>query len=266
VPPSRDLDDDPIVRGIRRTPPLKRDDNAALARIVAAGGPDADRARARMIEGNMRLVLVVARKYPDGSLTLHDRLQEGAIGLMKAVNKFDPDRGISFATYAIYWVRATIDRAINSNEYTITVPGNVAVAIRRLRRIEASSTVPLTDDETEEVLHLGPSSVAAVRMLPSSVLPFDAPVSAEDPDGSTVGDTIADTGAEDPEDAALRAGLWRILGRCHDLDDRDRTMLGLFAMGEPYQEMGELYGVSRERARQIILAALRVLRYRLGVR
>jgi len=185
---------------------------------------------------------------------------------MRAVNKFDPDRGISFATYAIYWVRATIERAINANEYTISVPGNVAVAIRRLKRIESTTAVPLTDEETEEVLHLGASSVAAVRMLPTSMLPFDAPVSAEDPDGSTVGDIIADTDAEDPEDASLRAGLWRMLGRCHDLDDRDRTMLGLFAVGESYQEMGEMYGVSRERARQIILAALRVLRYRMGVR
>ncbi|NBR67425.1 MAG: sigma-70 family RNA polymerase sigma factor [Actinobacteria bacterium] len=256
----RNLDDDPIVRGIRRTPPLRREDNAALARTVVAGGPDAERARAIMVEGNMRLVLLLARKYPDGTLTLHDRLQEGAIGLMKAVNKFDPDRGISFATYATYWVRATIDRAINSNEYALAVPGNVAVAIRRLRRIEATSPIPLTDDETEEVLDLGAGSVAAVRMLPTSVMSFDAPVSADDADGPTVGDTIADGSADDPEDAALRSGLWRALERCPNLNDRDRTMLSLFALGETYQDMGDLYGVSRERSRQVVASALRALR------
>lgn len=251
----REVDDDPIVRAIRRTPALKREDNTALARVVARGGEEGKRAGDRMVAGNMRLVLILARKYPDGNLTLHDRLQEGAFGLMRAVTKFDPERGISFATYATFWIRAAIERAIYSNEHTITVPGNVASAMRRLRRIEAATPRPLTDEETEEVLHLSRTTVAAVRMLPTSMVPLDAPVSHDD-DGTLVVDTIGDDTVVDPADGLSMKDVWRALERCPDVTDRDKTMVGLFAFGESYTDIGDAYNLSRERVRQVILKVL----------
>lgn len=257
----REVDDDPIVRAIRRTPALRREDNTQLARIVAQGGVEGERARDRMISGNMRLVLILARKYPDGNLTLHDRLQEGAFGLMRAIAKYDPERGISFATYATFWVRASIERAIYSNEHTITVPGNVASAMRRLRKVEAATPRPLTDEETEEVLHLGRSTVSAIRQFPSSMVPLDAPVIYDD--DTLVVDTIGDDTVEDPANKVALEDVWRALERCHDVTERDKTMVGLFAFGEPYQEIGEAYGLSRERVRQIVMRVLAALRRQL---
>lgn len=257
----REVDDDPIVRAIRRTPALRREDNTQLARIVAQGGVEGERARDRMISGNMRLVLILARKYPDGNLTLHDRLQEGAFGLMRAIAKYDPERGISFATYATFWVRASIERAIYSNEHTITVPGNVASAMRRLRKVEAATPRPLTDEETEEVLHLGRSTVSAIRQFPTSMVPLDAPVTYDD--DTLVVDTIGDDTVEDPANKVALEDVWRALERCHDVTERDKTMVGLFAFGEPYQEIGEAYGLSRERVRQIVMRVLAALRRQL---
>lgn len=248
----REIDDDPIVRAIRRTPALRREDNTALARTVGQGGIEGERARDKMVEGNMRLVLLLSRKYPDGILTLHDRLQEGACGLMRAVAKFDPERGISFATYATFWVRAYIERAINANEHTITVPGNVASAMRRLRRVEADTPRHLTDEETEEVLHLSRPIAAAVRMLPTRMVPLDAPVSFDE--DTLVIDTIRDDTFEDPTDKMTLSDVWRALERCEGVADRDKTMIGLFAFGETYSDIGEAYNLSRERVRQIIIA------------
>ena len=256
---SREVDDDPIVRAIRRTPALRREDNTALARIVAQGGDEGKRARDRMVAENMRLVLILARRYPDGNLTLHDRLQEGALGLIRAVAKFDPERGISFATYAAFWVRASIERAMHANEHTITVPGNVASAMRRLRRVEAATPRHLTDEETEEVLHLSRPIAAAIRLLPTRMVPLDAPVSFDD-DNTLVIDTIRDDTFEDPVDKMTMGDVWRALERCEGVTDRDKTMIGLFAFGETYSDIGEAYNLSRERVRQIIIAVMVKLR------
>ncbi len=260
---NRESDDDLILKGIRRSPALKRADNVALSRVVISGGAEGIRARDRMVAGNMRLVLHIARKYPDGSLNLHDRIQEGAMGLLRAVSKFDPERGISFATYAIYWIRAHIERAVSANEYTIHVPANVAFAIRRLRRAEAASAHPLTDDETEEILALGPNIIQAVKRMPQSIVPIDAPI-ASDPDGQVMADIVPDLSLEDPEETVLRSGLWRFLSVDCELPDRDLTMLGLFACGETYQSMGDMYGVSRERARQIVGDAIKMVQRKVG--
>ena len=262
MPFNREMIDDPLIRGIRRIPALKRADNVALSRVILNGGAEGIRARDRMVEGNMRLVLHIARKYPDGSLNLHDRIQEGSMGLLRAISKFDPERGISFATYAIYWIRAHIERAVSANEHTIHVPANVAFAIRRLRRAEAASAHPLTEDETEEILALGPNIIQAVKRMPHGLVPIDAPIAA-DPDGQIMADIVPDLSIEEPEETVLRSGLWQFLSTDCGLPDRDLTMLGLFACGETYQSMGEMYGVSRERARQIVVDALKVAQRRI---
>jgi len=251
---------DPIIGGIRTGKSLNRDENTRLARIVGAGGPDAAQAMDEMIRGNMRLVLALARKYPDGPVSLPDRVQEGAIGLMKAIRKYDPDRGFGFATYAVYWIRATIEKSLLRNAHAFAVPANVAVAIRRLRKAESKSPRPLTDGEVNDVLYLRRVQLQAAKLMPTGVVSADSPVSATDGDGTTIGDTISDESAVNPEHHAEIEALWRALDQCPDLTDRERAILERMAAGESYRDIGAVYGLSGERVRQVIVGASRKLR------
>lgn len=251
---------DPIIGGIRAGKSLNRDENAHLARTVAAGGPDAARAMDEMVQGNMRLVLALARKYPEWPLSLPDRVQEGVFGLIKAIGNFDPDRGFSFATYASYWIRATIEKALLRNAHTFAVPANVAAAIRRLRKAESKSPRPLTDAEIDAALYLRDVQLRAAKMLPTGVVSADSPVSASDSDGTTIGDTISDESAANPEHRAEVDAMWRALAQCPDLTERERAILGRMVGGETYRDIGAVYGLSGERVRQVIVSASRKLR------
>lgn len=253
--------DDPIVQAILSSRALRREDNAALARTVAAGGADAQRALDRMVTGNMRLVYNIARKYPNGSLTLHDRLQEGALGLMKAARKFDPDRGVGFATYASFWIRATIGRAINGSDHVLTIPDNVLAAIRRLRRASASTPDRLSNAEVDKVLVMGDRTPAVVAAMSAVAVPLDAPAFVgADSDDTMVVDNISDESAEDPEEMLLRGDVWLALRGCTALTERERAMLCMYVGGESYAGIGVRYGLSRERVRQIIDKVVATLR------
>lgn len=253
--------DDPIVRSILATPALGREANAALARTVATGGAEAKAALRQMVAGNMRLVFSIARKYPDGNLTLHDRLQEGALGLMRAARKFDPERGFSFATYASYWIRSTIDRAIQENEHPVAVPNNVVAAIRRLRRAEASTPRPLTDGEVDDVLQVGMRTAATLQVMSAVTIPLDAPAFPGPGGGDTlVSEVIADDSATNPEEYALNGDVWVALRKCANLSRRDYEMLEMYVSGGTYSSIAAAYGLSRERVRQIINKVVSTLR------
>lgn len=261
VPDRRSDMDDPLVREILSTPALRREDNDALARVVVAGGPDAQRAVDRMVTGNMRLVYRIARKYPDGTLCMRDRIQEGAIGLLRAARKFDPDRGVGFATYASYWIKATIGRSINGSEHLLSIPDNVVAAIRRLRRANASSSRPLSADEIDKVLVMGDRTPAVLSTMSSVVVPLDAPLSVEsDYDDDRMSGSIADPEAETPEAMVMQGDVWVALRRCQDLTEREYGMLVLYVGGESYAGIGVRYKLSRERVRQIIDKVVATLR------
>ena len=227
---------------------------------MAAGGPDAARAMDEMVQGNMRLVLALARKYPDWPLSLPDRVQEGVFGLIKAIGKFDPDRGFSFTTYAAYWIRATIEKALLRNAHTFAVPANVAAAIRRLRKAESKSPRPLTDAEVDAALYLGETQLRAAKLMPIGVVSADSPVSAADGDGVTILETLSDESAASPEHRAEADAMWRALDQCPELTDRDRAILNMMLSGETYRDIGAVYGLSGERVRQVIVSASRKLR------
>lgn len=251
---------DPIVRAIFANPALGRDENAALSRIVSGGGEAATIALKQMVTGNMRLVLSIARKYPDGSMTLHDRVQEGAMGLMRAARRFDPDRGFSFATYASYWVRATIERAIQENEHTLSVPNNVVMAIRRLKRIEATSRNPLTAEEVEYILQLGTRTEATLRVMRSTTVPLDSPINGLNGSDMVLSEVIADDFAENPEELVLDKDVFVALSKCPNLTNRDYVILSQYMSGGTYASIGDKLGLSRERVRQILVKVMAAIR------
>lgn len=253
--------DDPIVQTILTAPALRREDNDALARIVAAGGADAERAVDRMVTGNMRLVYRIARKYPDGSLNLQDRLQEGALGLMRAARKFDPDRGVGFATYAAYWIRATIGRSISGSDHVLTVPDNVLAAIRRLRRASSNRRDPLTPDEVDRILVMGNRTPDVLTAMSAASVPLDAPAFPDaDSDETRMVEVIADDYGTDPAETAILRDVWETVRRCEGLSERERKILYLYAGGETYAAIGVRYGLTRERIRQIVLKVVDTLR------
>lgn len=253
--------DNPTVRSIFSTPVLGRDANAALARVVRAGGDKAKPALDQMVAGNMRLVLSIARRYPDGNLNLHDRLQEGALGLMRAARKFDPDRGFSFATYASYWIRATIDRAIQENEHPVSVPHNVVAAIRRLRRVASMSDKALTDAEVDAVLQMGVRTSAALQVMSYVTVPMDAPAFPSLGGGDVLmSEVIADESVENPEAITLDRDVWVALRKCHNLNAREYKILSQYVSGDTYADIGLRHGLSRERVRQIIIKVVDLLR------
>lgn len=244
-----------------RAPKLDRDANAALARIVRAGGAEADRARDDMVIGNMRLVYFATRRYPAGILPLEDMLQEGSIGLMRAINKFDPDRGVSFSSYAIFWVRAMIERALYQNDCMIYIPANVVSSVRRLQRIEATGGT-LTPRETQDTLAIGVESIEMARKAMVPTLALDMKYN----DGeSTLMDFIPDADAPSPETQAALRDVWQQTTDCPTLTDRERTILGLFSLGEVHQDIGDTYGITRERVRQIIASAMNKVRVHIGI-
>lgn len=245
------------VKAIRKFPPLSRESNDALARKIALGGPEAQEATHTMITGNLRLVLMLASKYADKNLTIDDRIQEGVFGLMRAIHKFDPNRGISFATYAMFWVRASIERAINRNENLIHVPADVVTAMRRLRRVESASPHPLTREESREVLHLGAVSTEAALLMPS-VISADNPISEFG--GELLLDTIQGGPSDTPEFKLTEVELWEVLHQCPDIAERDRTIIGMHVFGASYVEIGAELDLSRERVRQVIATTLTRLR------
>lgn len=236
------------VKAIRKYPPLSRESNDKLARQVQLGGPEAQEATDAMITGNLRLVLMIASKYVDKDLTLDDRIQEGVFGLMRAIRKFDPDRGVSFATYAVFWIRASIERAINRNENIIHVPADVVTSMRRLRRVEAATPRPLTREEAKEVLHLGVVSTEAALQMPT-VLSADSPMT-ESGEGLFL-DMIRGDISDTPEFRLNESELWEVLLQCPSITDRDRTIMGMYAFGATFAEIGVELGLSRERVRQI---------------
>lgn len=250
-----------ILREIKRAPILDRDANNELARIIAAGGAAGERARKDMIAGNMRLVLHVARRYADSHLSLTDRIQEGAIGLMRAIHKFDPDRGVAFVTYATFWIRAAIERAFYTMAYTITVPCNVALALHRIRKIEHTTQQSLSNEEAADLLQMGRLSLEAARLMPTHMVPLDAPLMHADGDGDMLlAEVVRDEDAAPPEESVVFADIWHLVNRCDTISERDKIVLGMFAFGETYQSIADELGFSRERSRQIILAALKAVR------
>jgi len=250
-------------------PLLTASEERSLAASVTDGDPAvAAAARRRFIQANLRLVVSVARRFEGRGVALLDLIQEGNVGLMRAVDKFDHTRGFKFSTYATWWIRQAIGRAVNETSRTIRVPSHV----REQYSLIDQSTQRLWDDlerqpTNEEVaVNAGvrPERVALVRQHRSPMVSLSTPVN--DDGDSVVGDFIEDDEAVSPFEAALAAlqsnALHAQLAR---LSDRERVVLSArFGLGDSRQtlsELGDSLHVTTERVRQIEARALGKLRH-----
>jgi RNA polymerase primary sigma factor len=254
------------LREIRPVPLLTAEQEIELAKRIEAGD---EAAMQHFILANLRLVVNIAKKYQGRGFSLLDLIQEGNIGLMRAVQKFDWRRGFRFSTYATWWIRQAITRALAERSRTIRLPILMGQAITKVRDATERLTQKLGRDPTEEEVadELGVTVSELDEMLRSSA----APVSLETPVGEdetdVLGDLLPDENAIAPEERAFERTLKEEANHALEetLSHRERLVLQLrFGLGDgqvyPLEKIGEQLGLTRERVRQIENEALRKLR------
>lgn len=247
------------------SPLLTADEEKYFSRLALKGD---DSARRRMIESNLRLVVKISRRYINRGLTLLDLIEEGNLGLIRAVEKFDPERGFRFSTYATWWIRQTIERGIMNQTRTIRLPIHVVkelnVYLRAARELTQKLDHEPSAEEIADMLDRPAADVKRLLGLNERVTSMDTPVGPES-DRSVV-DTIADTHESDPsqllQDSDIRDSIAQWLD---ELSEKQREVLsrrfGLRGYeSSTLEEVGREIGLTRERVRQIQVEALRRLR------
>ena len=261
--------EDPVrmyLKEIGTVPLLSADEELRLAKRKAEGD---ESAKERLIEANLRLVVSIAKRYVGRGMQLLDLIQEGNLGLMKAVEKFDYTKGYKFSTYATWWIRQSITRAIADQARTIRIPVHMVETINRVLRTSHSMVQKLgrepTTKEIADELHIEQSKVEEVLKIAQEPVSLETPIGEEE--DSHLGDFIPDEGASEPSEAAsftlLQEQLVDVLST---LTPREEKVLKLrFGIedGRPrtLEEVGKEFNVTRERIRQIEAKALRKLRH-----
>ena len=264
-----DISDDSVrlyLREIGKIPLLSAEEELALAKRVVAGDKDA---KDKMAEANMRLVVSIAKRYVGRGLDLLDLIQEGNTGLLRAVEKFDPDKGFKFSTYATWWIRQAITRAIADQARTIRIPVHMVETINKLLRTQRRMTQELNREPTIEELaaemEMEPEKIEYVMKIKQDITSLDANV-RDDDDDSVLGDFIEDEEAQSPEEAATTQLLKeQVKDMLSVLTEREQKILKMrFGLEDgkshTLEEVGQEFSVTRERIRQIEAKALSKLR------
>jgi RNA polymerase primary sigma factor len=250
------------------TPLLTREQEIKLAQAKDAGDV---RARNQLIEANLRLVMSIAKRYQGNGLPLLDLIQEGSIGLMRAVEKFDHTKGFKLSTYATWWIRQAVSRAIASQGRTIRLPGNVIDDLKKIGRIQRQLTQELGREpriaEIADAMERQPSEIAELLTYEGSTVSLDV-AGGEEGDGGELTAFLADENAVDPFIAAARGArkveVAAAVARLAKTDERLASVLDMrygLSGAEPMMldAIGEALGVTRERARQLEARALQKL-------
>ena len=255
-------------REIGKIPLLTPEEEADLAQRIVKGDK---KAKDKMVEANMRLVVSIAKRYGGRGLDFLDLIQEGNTGLLRAVDKFDPDKGFKFSTYATWWVRQAITRAIADQARTIRIPVHMVETINKVLRTTRKLTTELnrepTNEEIAAALDMEPEKIDYVMRIKQDIASLDASISREgDDEESVLGDFVEDEERDSPEDSAanqiLKEQLSEIIAT---LTDREQKIIRLrfgIGGGRPHtlEEVGAEFDVTRERIRQIEAKALSKLR------
>ena len=251
---------------IGRYPLLNSEQELALAWRVAQGDMEAQR---RLVEANLRLVVSIAKRYNNHSIALLDLVQEGNLGLIRAAQKFDPSRGFRFSTYATWWIRQAISRAVAEHTRTIHIPVHVVEMIYKIKRITRTLYQELGRDplpeEIAKAARMSKERVFELQSMAETPISLDAPLI--DDEQYHLADTLEDTRATTPADIVTHQALRDQIGSALEtLNQRERQVIELrYGLHDGHchtlEELSACFKLTRERIRQIEVKALRTLRH-----